>query len=57
MCRVAHTGIFSLIIEAVALELDATRLVSAATMVEAGFVIESRFGSVLTHTDITAVAY
>ena len=31
---------------AVALESDATRLVSAATVVEAGLVIESRFGSV-----------
>jgi ribonuclease VapC len=31
---------------AVALESDATRLVSAATVVEAGVVIESRFGSV-----------
>jgi ribonuclease VapC len=30
---------------AVALESDATRLVSAATVVEAGLVIESRFGS------------
>jgi ribonuclease VapC len=31
---------------AVALESDPTRLVSAATVVEAGLVIESRFGSV-----------
>jgi ribonuclease VapC len=31
---------------AVALESDATRLVSAATVVEAGLVIESRFGPV-----------
>jgi ribonuclease VapC len=31
---------------AVALESDATRLVSAATVVEAGLVIESRYGSV-----------
>jgi ribonuclease VapC len=31
---------------AVALESDATRLISAATVVEAGLVIESRFGSV-----------
>lgn len=31
---------------AVALESDAIRLVSAATVVEAGLVIESRFGSV-----------
>lgn len=31
---------------AVALESDATRLVSAATLVEAGMVIESRFGAV-----------
>jgi ribonuclease VapC len=30
---------------AVALELDPTRLVSAATVVETGLVIESRFGS------------
>ena len=31
---------------AVALESDATRLISAATVVEAGLVIESRFGAV-----------
>jgi ribonuclease VapC len=31
---------------AVAIETDATRLISAATVVEAGLVIESRYGSV-----------
>jgi ribonuclease VapC len=31
---------------AVAIETDATRLISAATVVEAGMVIESRYGSV-----------
>jgi ribonuclease VapC len=31
---------------AIALESDATRLISAATVVEAGLVIESRYGSV-----------